>query len=85
LESTEKSSSTENNETRSNTEPSQEYRFVNHPKIAKFLANPEATHFIEEYLVNIQAIDISNQFLLFTHINKFKELKVRKPRNLKIY
>ena len=77
LESTDKSSSTENNDTRSNTESSQTYSFSSFPKIAKFLADHESSQFVEEYLVNVQAVELSNLFLLLNHIHKFQAITVK--------
>ena len=47
-----------------------------YPKIAKLMADIESLKFIEEYLVHVQSVQSSHWLLLWSNIQKFKDLTV---------
>ena len=50
--------------------------FLDHPKIAKLVAQSEAYRFLEEFLADTQDINLSHWFLLWGHIAKWNQLEV---------
>ena len=51
--------------------------FVEHPRISKLVRDPSSCSFIEEFLLDIQAIEQSHAFILWMNIMKFKNILVR--------
>jgi hypothetical protein len=51
--------------------------FHGHPKIVAVLSTSESLQFLEEYLVNVQEVEMSHWLLLWNNINMWKGLEVR--------
>ena len=50
--------------------------FVEHPRISRVVRDPSSCTFIEEYLLDNQAVEQSHAFILWMSIMKYKNIQV---------